>query len=465
MEARSFFKTWPFDDIFPLEFGRKSICETANEAREGVSNIHLWRKYPLTFHDVGLILCASFTALALGLSVYLIWRHASHFLKRQEQKCIIRILLMVPIYAVVSFLSYLAYHGAVYFELARDCYEPVTIASFFSLLCHYVAPTLHEQKDYFRNIEPKNWIPPLCWLQRLAGGQDKGWLRRARSGLTWFNIIWVAVFQYCIVRPIFTLIAAVAQYYGRYCHSSKDPRFAYVWVLGFEATSLTVAMYCLMQFYIQLKQDIAVHRPGLKFMCIKLVLFFCFWQTHVIALLTAKDGPIKPAKQWISGPDLRVGLPSLLVCAEMAAFALLHIFTFDWQPYNLNGKGLLEGTTEDQPGVYACGPLCAILIAANPWDIMKGFGRGIRWLVLGVRRRKRDHSYHGVQQSTLAERRLAALSTSYGVEVRFGQTSWYDGNARTLRRFSEHISTGVEVTEWRGLRGPTRRRRAVAKTI
>lgn len=51
-----------------------------------VSNIQLWREYPLTFHDVGLILCASFSAMALGFSLYLIWRHISHFLKIQEQK-------------------------------------------------------------------------------------------------------------------------------------------------------------------------------------------------------------------------------------------------------------------------------------------------------------------------------------------------------------------------------------------
>lgn len=94
---------------------------------------------------------------------------------------------MVPIYALVSLFSYLAYHDAVYFELVRDCYEPVAIASFFSLLCHYVAPTLHEQKEYFRDIKPKNWVPPICWLQRLAGGHDKGMLRRPESGLTWFN--------------------------------------------------------------------------------------------------------------------------------------------------------------------------------------------------------------------------------------------------------------------------------------
>lgn len=262
------------------------------------------------------------------------------------------------------------------------------------------------------------------------------------------------------------MIAAVAQYYGRYCHSSKDPRFAYVWVLGFEATSVTVAMYCLVQFYIQLKEDIVVHRPGIKFTSIKLVLFFCFWQGCILDLLTAKDGPIKPKKKWISGPDLHVGLPSVLVCAEMAAFAILHVFAFDWRPYNLSGKCLLEGTTEDHPRVYACGPLRAILIAANPWDIVKAFGRGIRWLTLGVRHRKKDHSYSELQHPTLAERSVATLATSYGLDALFSENSRFDGYPSASRRCSEHdASIGVDVKEWRGLTGPRRRRLDVAKTI
>ena len=65
---------------------------------------------------------------------------------------IIRILVMIPIYAIVSFLSYLNYHHAIYYELARDCYEAFAISSFFTLLCHYIAPNLHEQKEYFRNV-------------------------------------------------------------------------------------------------------------------------------------------------------------------------------------------------------------------------------------------------------------------------------------------------------------------------
>lgn len=70
-----------------------------------------------------------------------------------------------------------------------------------------------------------------------------------------------------------------SQLFGRYCQSSLSPAFAHVWVMCFEALSVSVAMYCLIQFYLQLKVDLAEHRPFLKVLCIKLVIFFSFWQS------------------------------------------------------------------------------------------------------------------------------------------------------------------------------------------
>lgn len=46
-----------------------------------------------------------------------------------------------------------------------------------------------------------------------------------------------------------------------------------------EGGCVTVAMYCLIQFYVQLKDDLSEHRPLLKVTAIKLVIFLSFWQT------------------------------------------------------------------------------------------------------------------------------------------------------------------------------------------
>lgn len=43
--------------------------------------------------------------------------------------------------------------------------------------------------------------------------------------------------------------------------------------------SVTVAMYCLVQFYLQLKDEFAEHKPFLKITAVKLVILLSFWQT------------------------------------------------------------------------------------------------------------------------------------------------------------------------------------------
>lgn len=77
----------------------------------------------------------------------------------------------------------------------------------------------------------------------------------------------------------FTIVSVVSQAFDVYCESSLSPAFAHVWTVVFECLSVTVAMTMVVQFYIQLKDDLAEHKPGLKVLSIKLVIFFCFWQT------------------------------------------------------------------------------------------------------------------------------------------------------------------------------------------
>lgn len=163
----------------------------------------------LTFHTIGLILAATFAFIAVVISNWLIFMHATHYskpwiqrqyvlhttvalkLNTNREDSIIRILFMIPVYAIVSVLSYMFYRHAIYFQVLRDCYEAFAIASFFTLLCHYKAENLHDQKEYFRSITPRAWIWPVNWFKKCCGGERGIW-RTPRSGLTWFNVCGIA---------------------------------------------------------------------------------------------------------------------------------------------------------------------------------------------------------------------------------------------------------------------------------
>lgn len=358
---------------------------------------------PLTFHQLALIIAGAATIVAYVTSFYLMWQHALNYTKPREQRHIIRILFMVPIYATSAFLCIWYYWHAVYFQVLSDCYEAFAIASFFALMCHYVAPDLHEQKEFFRNMRPiKDWVWPVNWFARCCGG-DRGPWRTPTSGLTWFNIVWIGVYHYCFIRVAMTITAVVTQYFERYCESSNSPIFAHIWVIAIECIAVTIAMYCLIQFYVQLRDPLAEHQPFLKVLAIKLVIFLSFWQTIAISLGTSTLHIVSP-NAVLAYPDLKVGIPSLMLCVEMAIFAILHLWAFPYAPYVENAKTsyypVPDPSMDVSPHENEHGPktggfmgLGAFVDALNPWDIIKAFGRGMRWLFVGVKHRRQDRSY------------------------------------------------------------------------
>ncbi|KAI5837419.1 putative DUF300 domain protein [Morchella snyderi] len=318
----------------------------------------------LTLHTLGWLICGGCAIIATFISLCLIHQHAGHYTNPGEQRHIIRILLMVPIYAITSWLSYVWYWHAIYWEVARDCYEAFAIAAFFALLCSYIHPTLRGQKNFFTILTVKPWPWPC------------GRMAQPRSGLTWFNIIWIGVFQYVFIRVAMTITATVTQAKGLYCEESLHPKYAHLWTMFFNMVAVTIAMYCLIAFYLGVKEKLAPNKPFFKLLCIKLVIFFSFWQMILLDLLTSA-GAIKSSK-YMSLGDISVGFNSLLICFEMIIFAILHLFAFTWKDYD-------KGPASTTP------VMASLLDAFNPWDIVRGIARGTRWLICGIGRRERDH--------------------------------------------------------------------------
>ncbi|EAT79828.2 hypothetical protein SNOG_13028 [Parastagonospora nodorum SN15] len=334
----------------------------------------------LAFHQLALILSATFMCLSVSISCWLILDHALHYLKPYEQKHIIRILAVVPTYSILSFLSLLFYDKAVYLELLRSCYDAFAIASYFTLMCHYIAPSLHEQKEYFRNVRPKPWIFPL---RNVA---------IPRSGLTWFNILYIGIFQFCVTRPLFAVIAFATQQTNLYCAYSSEPDKAHTWISLLQGAFVLVAMYCLSQFHKQLNEDLEAHKPALKLHCVKLVTFLCFWQNWLFGIL-AGQGVLR-ATPSIADVDILVGFPCMLICFEMTIFAGLYHWAFPYTPYDIDHQ--LRGS--ERPTNYTSAPHKAIVDAMNPWDYVKAAARGLRWLFHGVRHRRVDASYQDKEE-------------------------------------------------------------------
>ncbi|KAG7090729.1 hypothetical protein E1B28_009820 [Marasmius oreades] len=286
-------------------------------------------------HHVGWIIASLFTFMATAVSIWLVCKHLKWYTNKREQRHIVRILFMVPVYAIISLGSYFFWNHSTPLILLRDCYESTVLTSFFYLLLIYMNPDPEEQRMIFRKVglsqvadnetlrkgeEIKKWVFPLGFIK---------W--KPADGLYFLQAMKWGVLQYCVLRPLTTLAAVILDYIGLYCESSWSPGWGHIYLVVIVSLSVTVAMYCLIQLYVVSSEQLAPHKPLLKLFAIKAVVFLTFWQATFLGVL-AMFGVVKDTK-FMTAEDVNIGIGALLETFEMTLFAFLHVKAFTYKVY------------------------------------------------------------------------------------------------------------------------------------
>ena len=111
------------------------------------------------------------------------------------------------------------------------------------------------------------------------------------------------------------------------------------------------SLYCLVHFYFGTKQILAPYKPGAKFVSIKLIVFFSFWQSMAISMWFSKFGSnwLKNASNekinnydlicWLNSEfqlsvgSFAAGCQALLICVEMFVASLVHRSVFSYRAF------------------------------------------------------------------------------------------------------------------------------------
>ncbi|XP_059978249.1 transmembrane protein 184A isoform X2 [Lagenorhynchus albirostris] len=274
------------------------------------------------------------TALARGISGVFVWTalvltghqiylHLRSYTVPDEQRYIIRLLFIVPIYAFDSWLSLLLLGGHqhyVYFDSVRDCYEAFVIYSFLSLCFQY----LGGESGIMAEIRGKP-IRPSCFYGTCC-------LRGMSYSIGFLRFCKQATLQFCIVKPIMALVTIILQAFGKYHDGDFNIHSGYLYVTLIYNASVSLALYALFLFYFATRELLRPFEPVLKFLTIKAVIFLSFWQGMLLAILE-RCGVI-PEAQIIDGSSVRAGTvaagyQNLIICIEMlfASIALRYAFT------------------------------------------------------------------------------------------------------------------------------------------
>ncbi|XP_059537545.1 transmembrane protein 184B isoform X2 [Myotis daubentonii] len=240
-----------------------------------------------------------------------------------EQRYIVRILFIVPIYAFDSWLSLLFFTNDqyyVYFGTVRDCYEALVIYNFLSLCYEYLGGESSIMSEIRGKPIESSCMYGTCCLWGKT--YSIGFLRFCKQ----------ATLQFCVVKPLMAVSTVVLQAFGKYRDGDFDVASGYLYVTIIYNVSVSLALYALFLFYFATRELLSPYSPVLKFFMVKSVIFLSFWQGLLLAILE-KCGAIPKihsARVSVGEGTVAAGYQDFIICVEMffAALALRHAFTY-----------------------------------------------------------------------------------------------------------------------------------------
>ena len=268
-----------------------------------------------------LFLCACATIFTCVASTLSVWLQLKHYYRPMLQRYVVRILILPPLYAVASTISLFSLQLAEMIDLLRDLYEAFVIYCFFNLLIEYLSSE-GSILIMLRGRPPTPHFFPLNLFLRPLDLSDPRMFLMLKRG----------ILQYVQVKPILALVTVLLKVLGEYHEGHLQPQSGYTWTALVYNVSVFLALYCLALFWAGLSEDLAPFRVGAKFLCVKGVIFFSFWQGLCISILVS-SGIVKRIGGVVDDEYLSTALQDTLICLEMPFFAVLHTYAFSYSDY------------------------------------------------------------------------------------------------------------------------------------
>ncbi|KAI0037118.1 organic solute transporter Ostalpha-domain-containing protein [Vararia minispora EC-137] len=274
-----------------------------------------------SLNPVILALAGSATVVATLLSALSVYLHLKNYRKPFLQRMVIRIMIMVPLYAISSLISLFSLEAAFVIDALRDIYEAFVIYCFFQLLLSFLGGE-RSLLILVHGRPPKNPPFPTNVFQPELDVSDPYTFLFLKRG----------IMQYVQVKPVLAAVTLILKAVGKYNEGNLRPDSGYLYVSIVYNASICLSLYCLAMFWLSISQDLKPFRPVPKFLCVKGILFFSFWQSILVSILVSA-GAIKQLGPYTDVEHISLGLTDLLICLEMPFFAVAHWYAFSHRDY------------------------------------------------------------------------------------------------------------------------------------
>lgn len=261
------------------------------------------------------------------LAMLHIYRHLLNYTEPTYQRYIVRIIFMVPVYALMSFLSLVLNQSSIYFNSVREVYEAWVIYNFLSLCLAWVGGPGAVVLSLSGRVLKPSWCLMTCCFPAIP--LDGRFIRRCKQG----------GLQFVILKPILVVITFILYAKGKYEDGNFSVDQAYLYITIIYTISYSMALYALALFYVACRDLLRPFNPVPKFIIIKSVVFLTYWQ-GVLVFLAAKSGFINNAEE-------AADFQNFIICVEMLAAAVGHLYAFPYKEYagaNIGGSGGFRGS-------------------------------------------------------------------------------------------------------------------------
>jgi hypothetical protein len=398
----------------------------------------IWYSYELKTkgtdpHLIAWFSAGAFVLLGFPISMVGIVGHLANYNQPHVQCYVVRILWMVPIYSMESWLCLRFHKYAIYIETLRDCYESYVLYSFLQFLIQ----TLGGEEALILMLKDKSptrgvhmWGLQYCvkpWLMgqpvsksmvpyhphhhhnnnnnmatsatttNLSSSSTStattattttttsgGHSPKLASETTFNNnnnmnapvvikrVQWTSPFfvkckfgvlQYVLLKFVSSVFVMILELKGWYKEGDFTYKSGYLYICFLTNASQCWALYCLIFFYYATHNELSPIRPVGKFLSVKALVFFTWWQSVFISILYQMDliqhyhtsgssgggssssgggagGGFSSTltntsdMEWTS-EDVAKGLQDYLICIEMFLAAIVHTFCFPHSEYSI----------------------------------------------------------------------------------------------------------------------------------
>jgi hypothetical protein len=175
----------------------------------------------------------------------------------------------------------------------------------------------------------KPWVmgQPISAVDEITGQRTVKWTS------PFFKNCKLGCLQYVLLKFLCSICVIILEKLNCYKEGDFSYTSGYLYICFLTNTSQCWALYCLVFFYYATKNELGPIRPVGKFLSVKALVFFTWWQSVGIAFLHQMELiPAYVDGGW-SSEEVAKGLQAYLICIEMFAAAIVHTFVFPHTDY------------------------------------------------------------------------------------------------------------------------------------